>query len=67
MELKTFYIVEARHPNLGIITEIKVFTTKKEALKFAHMLAEKTADEIEVFSKKGLIKRLNPSNNFDDC
>ena len=66
MEIKEFYIVEARHPNVGILTELKVFTKKKEAVEFASMLAKKTADEIEVFSKEGLIKRFNPSNNLDD-
>lgn len=66
MELKEFYIVKAQHPNVGIMTELKVFTKKEEALRFAGKLAQETADEIEVFSKKGLIKRFNPADNFDD-
>ena len=66
MEIKKFYIVESRHPNVGIITELRVFTTKSEAVSFAAKLAKKVADEIEVFSKEGLVKRFNPSNNYDD-
>jgi len=42
MELKKFFIVEARHPNTGKTTEIKVFSTKTEALKDARQLAKET-------------------------
>jgi len=45
---------------------LRVFTTKGEAVSFAAKLAKKVADEIEVFSKEGLVKRFNPSNNYDD-
>jgi len=62
MELKKFFIVEARHPNTGKTTEIKVFSTKTEALKDARQLAKETSDQIDVVSKEGLIA----CANYDD-
>ena len=62
MELEKFFIVEARHPNMGITSELKVFSTKKEAIKYAKHLAKDTFYLIDVVSKKGLIARAN----YDD-
>ena len=62
MELKKFFIVEGRHPNIGTTVEIKVFSTKKEALKYARQLANETSNWIDVVSKEGLIA----CANYDD-
>jgi len=62
MELKKFFIVEACHPNTGQIREIKVFTTKKEAFKYARELARETFYLIDVISSEGLIAYAN----YDD-
>jgi hypothetical protein len=51
MELKKFYMVELRHPNTGRTIEMKVFTTKKEAFKYARKSARETFYEIDVISK----------------
>jgi hypothetical protein len=62
LELRKFYVVEARHPNLGKVTETKVFSTKKEAFEYARQLAKDTFDEIDVISNEGLIA----CANYDD-
>jgi len=62
MELKKFFIVEARHPNMGNTIEIKVFSTKTESLKYARQLAKETFNQIDVISKEGLIALAN----YDD-
>jgi hypothetical protein len=59
MELKKFFIVEASHPNTMQMREIKVFTTKTEAFKYARELARETFYLIDVISKKGLIACAN--------
>jgi hypothetical protein len=62
MELKKFYIVEAKHSNSGRITETKVFSTKKEAFECARQLARDSFDEIDVISNEGLLA----CANYDD-
>jgi len=62
MELKKFFIVEARHPNSGKTIEIKVFSAKTESLKYARQLAKETFYWIDVISKEGLIA----CANYDD-
>jgi hypothetical protein len=62
MKLERFYIVEARHPNIQIMKELRVFTNKKEAFNRARRLAEETFYEIDVISQDGLIARAN----YDD-
>jgi hypothetical protein len=62
MELKKFFIVEARHPNVGTTIELKVFSTKKEALRCARHLARVSFFMIDVFTKEGTIARAN----YDD-
>jgi len=62
MEVKKFFIVKASHPNSMQIREIKVFTTKTEAFKYAKELARETFYLIDVISKKGLIA----CANYDD-
>lgn len=59
MELRNFFIVEASHPNTGQMREIKVFTTKTEAFKYARELAKETLYLIDVISKEGLIACAN--------
>jgi hypothetical protein len=55
MEFEKFFIVEARHPNMGTTMEIKVFSTKKEAFDHARQLAKETFYLVDVISKEGLI------------
>jgi hypothetical protein len=62
MEIEEFFIVEARHPNMGTTIEIKVFSTKKEAFACARRLAKETFYLVDVTSKEGLIA----CANYDD-
>jgi len=62
MEIEEFFIIEARHPNMGTTIEIKVFSTKEEAFEYARRLARETFYLIDVVSKEGLIA----CANYDD-
>jgi len=62
MEIKRFFIVEARHPNTGQTIERKVFSAKEGAFMYARHLAKETFNEIDVISKEGLIA----CANYDD-
>lgn len=62
MEIEKFFMVEARHPNMGTTIEMKVFSTKKEAFDYARRLARETFYLIDVISKEGLVA----CANYDD-
>lgn len=59
MELEKYYIVYVTHPNLCVVKNRRVFTTKKEALAYARKRANETCYEVEVCSDKGFIGLAN--------
>jgi len=62
MELEKFFIVEAKHPNMGTTIETRVFSTKREAFECARRLAKETFYLIDVISREGLVA----CANYDD-